>query len=26
MELGYTVGTPQIGKIRNGTYSAFLAS
>ncbi|HFC4298132.1 TPA: PilC family type IV pilus tip adhesin, partial [Neisseria gonorrhoeae] len=26
VELGYTVGTPQIGKIRNGTYSAFLAS
>ncbi|HFB1748169.1 TPA: pilus assembly protein PilC, partial [Neisseria gonorrhoeae] len=26
VELGYTVGTPQIGKTRNGTYSAFLAS
>lgn len=26
VELGYTVGTPQIGKIRNGKYSAFLAS
>ncbi|EPI0657094.1 PilC family type IV pilus tip adhesin, partial [Neisseria gonorrhoeae] len=26
VKLGYTVGTPQIGKIRNGTYSAFLAS
>ncbi|HGL9186670.1 TPA: PilC family type IV pilus tip adhesin, partial [Neisseria gonorrhoeae] len=26
VELGYTVGTPQIGKIRNGTYAAFLAS
>ncbi|EMT3633810.1 pilus assembly/adherence protein PilC, partial [Neisseria gonorrhoeae] len=25
VELGYTVGTPQIGKIRNGKYSAFLA-
>ncbi|WP_404559082.1 PilC family type IV pilus tip adhesin, partial [Neisseria gonorrhoeae] len=24
--LGYTVGTPQIGKIRNGKYAAFLAS
>ncbi|ENZ6774770.1 PilC family type IV pilus tip adhesin, partial [Neisseria gonorrhoeae] len=23
---GYTVGTPQIGKIRNGKYAAFLAS
>ncbi|EPI4319133.1 PilC family type IV pilus tip adhesin [Neisseria gonorrhoeae] len=26
VELGYTVGTPQIGKIRNGKYAAFLAS
>ncbi|ENX0756827.1 pilus assembly/adherence protein PilC [Neisseria gonorrhoeae] len=26
VELGYTVGTPQIGKTQNGTYSAFLAS
>ncbi|HFC2997983.1 TPA: PilC family type IV pilus tip adhesin, partial [Neisseria gonorrhoeae] len=26
VKLGYTVGTPQIGKTRNGTYSAFLAS
>ncbi|MFP2854672.1 PilC family type IV pilus tip adhesin [Neisseria gonorrhoeae] len=26
VKLGYTVGTPQIGKIRNGTYAAFLAS
>ncbi|EOF9374386.1 PilC family type IV pilus tip adhesin, partial [Neisseria gonorrhoeae] len=25
VELGYTVGTPQIGKIRNGKYAAFLA-
>ncbi|HFB9246889.1 TPA: pilus assembly/adherence protein PilC, partial [Neisseria gonorrhoeae] len=25
VELGYTVGTPQIGKTQNGTYSAFLA-
>lgn len=24
--LGYTVGTPQIGKIQNGKYAAFLAS
>ncbi|EMS2766054.1 pilus assembly/adherence protein PilC, partial [Neisseria gonorrhoeae] len=24
VELGYTVGTPQIGKTQNGTYSAFL--
>ncbi len=24
--LGYTVGTPQIGKIKNGKYAAFLAS
>ncbi|MEF1842121.1 PilC family type IV pilus tip adhesin, partial [Neisseria gonorrhoeae] len=24
VELGYTVGTPQIGKIRNGKYAAFL--
>ncbi|ENX7084489.1 pilus assembly/adherence protein PilC [Neisseria gonorrhoeae] len=26
VKLGYTVGTPQIGKTQNGTYSAFLAS
>ncbi|HEZ9005021.1 TPA: pilus assembly/adherence protein PilC, partial [Neisseria gonorrhoeae] len=26
VKLGYTVGTPQIGKIRNGKYAAFLAS
>ncbi|EMT4953798.1 pilus assembly/adherence protein PilC, partial [Neisseria gonorrhoeae] len=26
VELGYTVGTPQIGKTQNGTYAAFLAS
>ncbi|HGP7589745.1 TPA: PilC family type IV pilus tip adhesin, partial [Neisseria gonorrhoeae] len=26
VELGYTVGTPQIGKTQNGKYSAFLAS
>ncbi|EMU0636172.1 pilus assembly/adherence protein PilC [Neisseria gonorrhoeae] len=26
VELGYTVGTPQIGKTQNVTYSAFLAS
>uniref|UniRef100_UPI000E576A09 PilC family type IV pilus tip adhesin n=1 Tax=Neisseria meningitidis TaxID=487 RepID=UPI000E576A09 len=25
-ELGYTVGTPQIGKTHNGKYAAFLAS
>ncbi|EMT1947612.1 pilus assembly/adherence protein PilC, partial [Neisseria gonorrhoeae] len=25
VKLGYTVGTPQIGKIRNGKYAAFLA-
>ncbi|HGS8345867.1 TPA: PilC family type IV pilus tip adhesin, partial [Neisseria gonorrhoeae] len=25
VKLGYTVGTPQIGKTQNGTYSAFLA-
>lgn len=26
VELGYTVGTPQIGKTQNGKYAAFLAS
>ncbi|ENW3869153.1 pilus assembly/adherence protein PilC [Neisseria gonorrhoeae] len=26
VELGYTVGTPQIGKTRSGKYAAFLAS
>lgn len=26
VELGYTVGTPQIGKTHNGKYAAFLAS
>ncbi|HFA7071364.1 TPA: pilus assembly/adherence protein PilC, partial [Neisseria gonorrhoeae] len=26
VKLGYTVGTPQIGKTQNGTYAAFLAS
>ncbi|EMS2245015.1 pilus assembly/adherence protein PilC, partial [Neisseria gonorrhoeae] len=26
VKLGYTVGTPQIGKTQNGKYSAFLAS
>ncbi|HGN6315559.1 TPA: PilC family type IV pilus tip adhesin, partial [Neisseria gonorrhoeae] len=26
VKLGYTVGTPQIGKIRSGKYAAFLAS
>ncbi|HFA4375330.1 TPA: pilus assembly/adherence protein PilC, partial [Neisseria gonorrhoeae] len=26
VKLGYTVGTPQIGKIQNGKYAAFLAS
>ncbi|EJU69937.1 PilC family type IV pilus tip adhesin, partial [Neisseria meningitidis] len=26
VQLGYTVGTPQIGKTRNGKYAAFLAS
>ncbi|CWS06549.1 fimbrial assembly protein [Neisseria meningitidis] len=26
MQLGYTVGTPQIGKTHNGKYAAFLAS
>ncbi len=26
MELGYTVGTPQIGKTHDGKYAAFLAS
>ncbi|SUA25378.1 PilC2 [Neisseria gonorrhoeae] len=26
MKLGYTVGTPQIGKTQNGKYAAFLAS
>ncbi|HFC1390317.1 TPA: PilC/PilY family type IV pilus protein, partial [Neisseria gonorrhoeae] len=26
VKLGYTVGTPQIGKTQNGKYAAFLAS
>ncbi|WP_221181818.1 PilC/PilY family type IV pilus protein, partial [Neisseria meningitidis] len=26
VQLGYTVGTPQIGKTHNGKYAAFLAS
>ncbi|HFB2595735.1 TPA: PilC/PilY family type IV pilus protein, partial [Neisseria gonorrhoeae] len=26
VKLGYTVGTPQIGKTRSGKYAAFLAS
>ncbi|HGP0394600.1 TPA: PilC/PilY family type IV pilus protein, partial [Neisseria meningitidis] len=26
VELGYTVGTPQIGKTHNDKYAAFLAS